>query len=52
MLHTRDSTYTLGRTTSYESSQFCKSFDIMSFRRASTKEDINVEDKTALTNMQ
>ncbi|CAK67109.1 unnamed protein product (macronuclear) [Paramecium tetraurelia] len=44
-LHThtqpKESNLTLGRTTSYESGQFCKSFDIMAFRRASTKEDIN-----------
>ncbi|CAD8209184.1 unnamed protein product [Paramecium octaurelia] len=44
-LHThtqpKESNFTLGRTTSYESGQFCKSFDIMAFRRASTKEDIN-----------
>ncbi|CAD8201316.1 unnamed protein product [Paramecium pentaurelia] len=39
--HTQQSNFTLGRTTSYESNQFCKSFDIMSFRRASTKDDIN-----------
>ncbi|CAD8182621.1 unnamed protein product [Paramecium octaurelia] len=37
----KESDITLGRTTSYESSQFCKSFNIMAFRRASTKEDIN-----------
>ncbi|CAD8105377.1 unnamed protein product [Paramecium primaurelia] len=37
----KESNITLGRTTSYESSQFCKSFNIMAFRRASTKEDIN-----------
>ncbi|CAK92307.1 unnamed protein product (macronuclear) [Paramecium tetraurelia] len=37
----KESDITLGRTTSYESSQFCRNFNIMAFRRASTKEDIN-----------
>ncbi|CAK64439.1 unnamed protein product (macronuclear) [Paramecium tetraurelia] len=45
MLHShaqpKDSNFTLGRTTSYESSQFCRSLDIMVYRRASTKDEIN-----------
>ncbi|CAD8208836.1 unnamed protein product [Paramecium octaurelia] len=45
MLHshaqTKDSNLTLGRTTSYESSQFCRNLDIMIYRRASTKEEVN-----------
>ncbi|CAK62667.1 unnamed protein product (macronuclear) [Paramecium tetraurelia] len=45
MLHshaqTKDSSLTLGRTTSYESSQFCRNLDMMIYRRASTKEEVN-----------
>ncbi|CAD8190003.1 unnamed protein product [Paramecium pentaurelia] len=47
MLHShaqpKDSNFTLGRTTSYESSQFCRSLDIMVYRRASTKDEINYQ---------
>ncbi|CAD8119868.1 unnamed protein product [Paramecium sonneborni] len=58
ILHThtqpKESNITLGRTTSYESTQFCKSFDIMAFRRASTKEDINntLQGKNSISNQE
>ncbi|CAD8124139.1 unnamed protein product [Paramecium sonneborni] len=65
MLHShapaKDSNFTLGRTTSYESSQFCRNFDIMVYRRASTKDEVNSQtssknlynhdDKLAISNI-
>ncbi|CAD8118422.1 unnamed protein product [Paramecium sonneborni] len=38
---TKDSNLPLTRTTSYESNQFYRSLDIMSNRRASTKDEVN-----------
>ncbi|CAD8195063.1 unnamed protein product [Paramecium pentaurelia] len=47
MLHShaqpKDSNLTLGRITSYESNQFCRNLNIMIYRRASTKDEVNYQ---------